>query len=126
MPAKNLEAHVRHQPAIAIIDLHGEVNALAENVLNTAYVDAESQESAAILLNFSGVDYINSTGIALIVSLLARARKSHRRLLACGLSDHYVEIFQITRLVDFMSVFPDEASALAGWSVTAAMNELPR
>ncbi len=118
MPARTLEAHVRHQPAIAIIDLHGEVNALAENVLNVAYVDAESQESAAILLNFSGVDYINSTGIALIVSLLARARKSHRRLLACGLSDHYVEIFQITRLVDFMSVFPDETSALAGWSVT--------
>ena len=120
MPARTLEAHVRHQPAIAIIDLHGEVNALAENVLNVAYVDAESQESAAILLNFSGVDYINSTGIALIVSLLARARKSHRRLLACGLSDHYVEIFQITRLVDFMSVFADEPSALAGWSATAA------
>ena len=54
-----------------------------------------------------------STGIALIVSLLARARKSKRRLLACGLSQHYVEIFQITRLVDFMSVFPDEASALS-------------
>ncbi len=120
MPARTLEAHVRHQPAIAIIDLHGEINAFAENVLNVAYVDAESQESAAILLNFSGVDYINSTGIALIVSLLARARKSHRRLLACGLSDHYVEIFQITRLVDFMSVFADEPSALAGWSATAA------
>ena len=116
MPAKHLEAHVRHRPAIAIIDLHGEINAFAEDVLNVAYVDAESQEPAAILLNFSGVDYINSTGIALIVSLLARARKSHRRLLACGLSDHYVEIFQITRLVDFMSVFPDETSALAGWS----------
>src|SRR5260370_12581617 len=116
MTAKNLEVQVGHQPAIAIIDLHGEVNALAENVLNTAYVDAESQESAAILLNFSGVDYINSTGIALIVSLLARARKSHRRLLACRLSDHYAEIFQITRLVDFMSVFPHETTALAGWS----------
>jgi hypothetical protein len=45
--------------------------------------------------------------------LLARARKSKRRLLAYGLSDHYVEIFQITRLVDFMNVYPDEASALA-------------
>ena len=120
MPAKNLEAHVRYQPGIAIIDLHGEINAFAEDVLKVAYLDAESQESAAILLNFSGVDYINSTGIALIVSLLARARKSHRRLLACGLSDHYVEIFRITRLVDFMSVFPDEASALAGWSAIAS------
>lgn len=113
MTAKSLEAQVRHQPRVAIIDLHGEINAFAEDVLNTAYADAESLKAEVILLNFSDVDYINSTGIALIVSLLARARKSKRRLLACGLSNHYVEIFQITRLVDFMSVFPDEKSALA-------------
>lgn len=113
MTAKSLEAQVRHQPRVAIIDLHGEINAFAEDVLNSAYADAESRKADVILLNFSYVDYINSTGIALIVSLLARARKSKRRLLACGLSNHYVEIFQITRLVDFMSVFPDETSALA-------------
>ena len=113
MAAKSLEAQVRHQPRVAIIDLHGEINAFAEDVLNKAYAEAESRRADVILLNFSDVDYINSTGIALIVSLLARARKSKRRLLACGLSDHYVEIFQITRLVDFMSVFPDEKSALA-------------
>ena len=113
MAAKSLEAQVRHQPRVAIIDLHGEINAFAEDVLNKAYAEAESRRAEVILLNFSDVDYINSTGIALIVSLLARARKSKRRLLACGLSDHYVEVFQITRLVDFMSVFPDEKSALA-------------
>ena len=113
MAAKSLEAQVRHQPRVAIIDLHGEINAFAEDVLNKAYAEAESRRAEVILLNFSDVDYINSTGIALIVGLLARARKSDRRLMACGLSDHYVEIFQITRLVDFMSVFPDEKSALA-------------
>jgi anti-anti-sigma factor len=113
MPAKTLEAQVRHQPAVAIVDLHGEINAFAEDRLNAAYAEAESRAPELILLNFSDVDYINSTGIALIVSLLARARKAKRRLLACGLSDHYVEIFQITRLVDFMNVFPDEKSALA-------------
>jgi anti-anti-sigma factor len=113
MPAKSLEAQVRHQPAVSIVDLHGEINAFAEERLNAAYAEAESTSPELILLNFNDVDYINSTGIALIVSLLARARKSKRRLLACGLSDHYVEIFQITRLVDFMNVFPDEKSALA-------------
>ena len=122
MPAKPLEAgtsttlstSVRQEAGVAIIDLHGEINGLAEDALNAAYAKAESQDPGTILLNFSGVDYINSTGIALIVGLLARARKSHRRLLTCGLSDHYVEIFQITRLADFMSIFPDEESALAG------------
>ncbi|MDQ3784491.1 MAG: STAS domain-containing protein, partial [Actinomycetota bacterium] len=111
MPARrrHLEAKVRHESGIAIVDLHGEINAFAEDALNGAYSEAEGHGPEAILLNFGGVDYINSTGIALIVSLLARARASHHRLLACCLSDHYVEIFQITRLVDFMSVFPDEA-----------------
>jgi len=65
------------------------------------------------VLNFNRVDYINSTGIALIVGLLAKARQSRRRLSVYGLSEHYVEIFHITRLADFMSLFPDEASALA-------------
>src|SRR5215469_14001956 len=114
MPARTLEAQVRHhRPRVAIIELHGEINAFAEDTLNAAYAEAEVQEPETILLNFADVDYINSTGIALIVSLLARARKSHRRLLACGLSQHYVEIFNITRLADFMSVFPDEATALS-------------
>jgi anti-sigma B factor antagonist len=113
MPDRSLEASVRHQPRVAIIDLRGEINAFAEDTLNAAYAEAEKRESDVILLNFSDVDYINSTGIALIVSLLARARKTKRKLLACGLSQHYVEIFQITRLVDFMNVFPDEASALS-------------
>jgi anti-anti-sigma factor len=114
MLAKQLEAKVRQQPSAAIIDLHGEINAFAEETLNAAYVDAERNDPEVILLNFSDVDYINSTGIALIVGLLARARAAHRRLLACGLSEHYVEIFNITRLADFMTVFPNEMTALAG------------
>ncbi len=114
MSTKSFEAQVRQQSGVAIVDLYGEIEAFAEDGLNAAYAEAESQGTQAILFNFSGIDYINSTGIALIVGLLAQARKSSRRLLACGLSDHYVEIFQITRLVDFISIFPDEDSALAG------------
>src|SRR5579885_63199 len=112
MPANTLKAQVRHQQGAAIIDLSGEINSFGEAALNAAYTEAERQGSGAVLLNFTHVDYINSTGIALIVGLLARARKAHRKLLVCGLSEHYTEIFQITRLVDFMSVFPDETSAL--------------
>jgi len=113
MAINPFEAHVRHeQPRVVVVDMRGEIDAFAEESLTSAYSEAEAQEPEIILLNFGGVGYINSTGIALVVSLLARARKSHRHLLACGLSDHYVEIFNITRLADFMEVFPDEASAL--------------
>ena len=120
MPAQDFEARVRHQPGIAIIDLLGEINSFADEGLNAAYAEASKQNPAAVLLNFAGVDYINSTGIALIVGLLAQARKSGRRLLTSGLSSHYVEIFQITRLADFMSIFADETSALASVPTPAA------
>lgn len=113
MQTRTLEASVRHKDSAAIIDLHGEIDGFAEETLNRAYDDAEEQEPGCIVLNFNDVDYINSTGIALIVSLLARARKSKRQLLTYGLSDHYIQIFEITRLSDFMGIYPDEASALS-------------
>jgi anti-anti-sigma factor len=112
MPVKHLEADVRQEPGAAVIELRGEINGFGKEVLDAAYAQAERENPETILLNFEGVDYINSTGIALIVGLLARARASRRRLLACNLSEHYVEIFDITRLSDFMNVFPDEESAL--------------
>jgi anti-anti-sigma factor len=119
MAVKPLEATVRAQASQAIIDLRGDIDASAEQALNAAYLEAETHQPETILLNFSEVEYINSTGIALIVGLLAKARQARLPLHTCGLSDHYVEIFQITRLADFMTIYPDEASALAKGSEAA-------
>jgi anti-sigma B factor antagonist len=117
MVARTLEASIRKHPGITLIDLRGEINSFAEEALNRAYAEAEQDDPRAVVLNFKEVDYINSTGIALIVGLLAKARQGRRRLLVFGLSDHYQEIFSITRLSDFITVFPDEASALSGEGV---------
>ncbi len=117
MATQPLEASVRFQPGMAIIDLKGEIDGFGEAALQAAYDQVEGQKPEAVLLNFSAVDYINSTGIALIVGLLAQARKARRRVLTCGLSDHYQHIFTITRLADFMTMMPDEASALAAANV---------
>jgi anti-anti-sigma factor len=126
MTLNQFDLHVRHEPGVAILDLYGEINAFAERTLSTGYDAAEAANPDTILLNFGGVDYINSTGIALIVTLLARARAARRRMLACGLSDHYVEIFNITRLADFMTVFPDESTALSEDTQGATTEQHPR
>jgi anti-anti-sigma factor len=102
----------RYEENKAILDLQGEINGLVDAELNEAYLAAEKASDGMIVLNFSGVDYINSTGIALIVGLLAQARKTHRQLAVYGLSPHYQQIFTITRLADFMKIFPDETSVL--------------
>ena len=108
-----LEANVRQQSGVAIIDLYGDIDGNAEHALMDAYAKAERQDPAAILLNFAQVAYINSKGIALIVVLLRRAASLGYRLLVCSLRDHFREIFRITRLSDYIAVCTDKESALA-------------
>lgn len=113
MATQPLEATVRHHSGVAIIDLCGEIDGDAEDAMQAAYASAEQASPSAILLNFERVRYINSKGIALIILLLARAQKSGVRLMACSLTDHFSEIFYITRLSDYIGLCPDENSALA-------------
>jgi anti-anti-sigma factor len=120
MSEKTFETSLRRQSGGAsVIDLRGDINANAEAALNAAYADAEAGKPNALVLNFTDVGYVNSTGIALIVGVLAKARRARIPLLVYGLSPHYQEIFQITRLADFMSICADEESAAAAIAATA-------
>lgn len=98
----------------ATVILRGEIDGAAKAVLPAAYAEAVATgEPAGILLDFTAVDYINSTGIALIVGVLAQARADRRTVAATGLTEHYRHIFTITRLVDFIQLV-DPADAIAG------------
>jgi anti-anti-sigma factor len=108
MTASELRAAVRERDGVPVIDLTGDVNSEAESALNDAYAKATAGGTDAVALNFAHADYINSTGIALIVGLLAQARTSGIEVKAYGLSDHYREIFEITRLADFMTITDKE------------------
>jgi anti-anti-sigma factor len=104
MTTRELEVAVRTGGGDAVIDLMGDVNASAEDALMAGYAQATEGGAAAVTLNFADAEYINSTGIALIVGLLAQARTHGVEVKAAGLSDHYREIFEITRLADFMTI----------------------
>jgi anti-anti-sigma factor len=114
MTTSELQASVRKREGVPLIDLTGDVNAGAEGALNDAYAEATSAGGGSVVLNFEHAEYINSTGIALIVGLLAEARKNGVEVKAFGLSDHYREIFEITRLADFMTIADNEERAVSG------------
>jgi anti-sigma B factor antagonist len=121
------EATTRVLPGAAVIELSGEVDGSAAAVLTAAYeravgsgADPAGRELGTVVLDFAAVDYINSTGIALIVSVLARARAERRKVVASGLSAHYREIFDITRLSDFIELFPDLDRAVSQLTGPAA------
>jgi anti-sigma B factor antagonist len=96
-----------------IIDISGEVNAFAEDALMDAYTQASTGNTRAIILNFSGLEYMNSSGIGLLVTLLIRVNRQKQQLLAYGLSEHYRQIFELTRLNEAIGIYATEAEALA-------------
>ena len=108
MATAELVARVRDEAGTAVIELAGDVDRDAEATLDAAYSQVE--QARMVVLDFSGVPYINSTGIAVIVGLLARARRNGQTLGARGLTEHYRQIFEITRLADFMTILDEEGA----------------
>jgi anti-sigma B factor antagonist len=114
MNTVNMTASVRKgKEGVAIVDIFGEVTGFSEAALTEAYNKACSDAARAVVLNFSGLEYMNSSGIGLLVMLLIRAQRLKQRLLACGLSEHYRQIFELTRLNEAIGIYPNEAEALS-------------
>lgn len=106
------EADVRHRDDTPVIDVHGDLDGDAGDALGRAYEEATTSDPDAVVINFDDLGFMNSSGIALVVSLLGRARQHDIDFRACGLSDHYQHVFEITRLSDFISIETDETAAV--------------
>ena len=102
---------VRRIDAASVVDIRGDVTAASEDVLMNAY--EEAGDAKAIVLNFTELSYMNSGGIGLLVTLLVRANRRSQKLLAFGLSEHYRQIFELTRLDEAVGIHDSEADALA-------------
>jgi anti-sigma B factor antagonist len=114
MPQANVVMSVRKiNNTVSIIDISGDVSAFAEDILMEAYAEASSPTTRTIILNFNGLEYMNSSGIGLLVTLLIRANRQKQRMLAYGLSDHYKHIFELTRLNEAIGIYDTEADVLA-------------
>lgn len=114
MAEANIQVKPRVQTdGIMILDINGEINAAAEKPLMDAYAQASGAGGKILALNFSGLDYMNSTGIGLLVTLLIRATRAKQRLVAYGLNNHYRQIFEMTRLNEAITIYDSEAEAMA-------------
>ena len=98
---------------VAVLDITGDLTGAAEDALMSAYNEAGNSGTRTVVLNFSDLGYMNSSGIGLLVTLLIRVQRSKQKLLAVGLTEHYQQIFELTRLNEAIIGYPDEAAALA-------------
>lgn len=98
----------------SVIDINGEITAHSEPQLMDAYVRASRATTRVVVLNFAKLDYMNSGGIGLLVTMLVRANRQKQKLCAYGLNEHYRQIFELTRLDEAIVIYEDESSAVAG------------
>ena len=103
----------RIEESACILDIEGDITAFSEEALMDAYTEGSGDGVKTVILNFTGLEYMNSGGIGLLVTVLVRANRAKQKLLAFGLTEHYREIFELTRLDEAIGIYATEADALA-------------
>ncbi len=98
---------------VSVIDIRGDFTLAADEPLMAAYREASGAKTSVVVLNFSELGFMNSTGIGLLVTLLVRAQRQHQQIRAYGLSDHYRQIFELTRLDEAIRIAPSETEAVS-------------
>ena len=98
---------------VCVIQVRGEITAASDKTLMDAYAQAAGPGTRAVMIDFRELEYMNSGGIGLLVTLLVRANRQKQRLFAFGLNDHYRQIFELTRLDEAIAIYPDEQTAAA-------------
>src|ERR1700680_4727584 len=82
MPQLAVTMDIRRPSSTAsVVDIAGDLTAACDDPLRDGYSQASDRDTCAVVLNFSGLEYMNS-GIGLLVTLLVRANCQRQRLLA--------------------------------------------
>jgi anti-sigma B factor antagonist len=102
----------RIDEAICVLEVRGEVTASSEKALTDGYGECSGAATRAVIVDFTALEYMNSGGIGLLVTMLVRANRQKQRLLAFGLNEHYRQIFELTRLDEAIGIHGSEAQAL--------------
>ena len=98
---------------VAVLRFEGDIASTSKDAVLGAYQGLPKDAAKLILLDFTKVDYINSSGIALVIQLLMEASTSGQKVYACGLSAHFTKVFTMVGITKYAGLFPSEAEALS-------------
>jgi anti-anti-sigma factor len=96
---------------MSVLRFSGDISSSSHDALLGTY--STLSKSQPVLLDFSKVDYINSSGIALVIQMLMEANKNSQKIAAFGLTPHFQKVFTMVGITKYASLFQDEATAKA-------------
>ncbi len=98
--------------AVKILAFTGDISSTSKDVILDTYKSVPDS-TERVLLDFRGVEYINSSGIAIIIQLLLEAHKAAQRTIGIfGLTPHFNKVFTMVGVAKYAAMSPDEAAAL--------------
>ncbi len=107
-----MEITQRVDSAAIVLNLSGRLD-LAGGTTLKEYVDALLAEGKCVIhLNMSKVEFITSSGLGALVSIMKASRLCHGRLTLSNLQPYTQEIFDITQLTHIFYIFNTEEEAL--------------
>lgn len=112
---EEVKASVRVQDAVAIIDMKGDVTSFADKSINSVVNTAVDDGFSKIVFNFSDVNYINSSGIAILIGIVTRLASQNVTFRVYGLTPHFKKIFRMIGLTQYVKVLNTEEEALAAF-----------
>ncbi|HEV2136652.1 MAG TPA: STAS domain-containing protein [Terracidiphilus sp.] len=98
---------------VTVLRFEGDIASTSKDAVLGTYQSLPKETTKIVLLDFSKVDYINSSGIALIIQLLIEASNSGQKVYAFGLSAHFTKVFTMVGITKYAGLFPGQAEALA-------------
>ena len=99
--------------AVTVLRFEGDIASTSKEAVLGAYQALPKSDVKIILLDFTKVDYINSSGIALVIQLLIEAANAGQKVYAFGLSAHFTKVFTMVGITKYAGLFPDQTAALA-------------
>jgi anti-sigma B factor antagonist len=81
------------------------------------FLNAVRRESApTMILDFSGVPYLDSSGLGSLVSAYTSCQKAGRRVALTGVNKRVMKVFEITKVEEIFLMFPTLSDALEAFT----------
>jgi anti-anti-sigma factor len=98
---------------VTVLRFEGDIASTSKDAVLGTYQALPKESAKLVLLDFSKVDYINSSGIALVIQMLIEASNSAQKVYAFGLSAHFTKVFTMVGITKYAGLFHNQNEALA-------------
>jgi len=110
-----VEITTASRDSATIVSIAGRVDTATAPALEQAINREIEMGHRKILLNFSGVSYISSGGLRVLLSTAKKLKSPGDKFGICCLSAEVHKILRLAGFTSIFSIYPSEGEALAGW-----------